>query len=297
MDDSNNQSVRYVNAIFDQLISYDSGKEERYLHDAEKVLKQISLLENDLHSVVGNVIYKLDNDKYQKVSDVFTKEEPAFDFVLNNIDSKSPLLEKFRDSVLLSIAQRDYISGMNFQAKELAADTIKELDSIKNTKTAIYTDFIAILGIFSALIFSLFGGIDELSSIIKSSFENGVSETIIFSSLVGFSLISLLFLLLHCIGMLSNKNMLACGCENTSKCTHSFFKKFPIFSISTLLCGLIFLSGIVSDFVINQHLLFDLFKVKMDFQYLILTIIAAFCIFILAIFICVQIFKKPKITE
>lgn len=297
MDDSNNQSVKYVNAIFNRLINYDNNKEESHLNDVEIVLQRIDLLENNLHSVVGNAIYKLDDDKYQEVCDVFTKEEPAFDYVLNNIEFNSPLLEKFRDSVLLSIAQRNYISGINIQAKNLAENTIGELESIKDTKTAIYTDFIAILGIFSALIFSLFGGIDELSSIIKSSFENGVSETIIFSSLVGFSLISLLFLLLHCIGMLTNKNMLACGCVNTSKCTHSFYQKFPIFSISTLLCGLIFLSGVVSDFIINQHLLFDLFKIKMDFQYLMLTVISAVCIVVLAIFICVGIFKKPKIAK
>ncbi|CAH1856196.1 hypothetical protein [Convivina praedatoris] len=144
---------------------------------------------------------------------------------------------KFLSHIDLSIEQREFILG-NLQERRNA------LSEIRDTKARIYGDFIAILGIFSALIFGLFGGFNELSSVVTSSVSNGLNKTFIFGSLLGFMLVTLIFLLIHSIGMLTGKRLLACGCNNTVDCSHKFAERYPIFFVSLVGCLLVFILGI-----------------------------------------------------
>ena len=65
-------------------------------------------------------------------------------------------INKVRDDTVrhvhLAIVQKKYIDSNLKQAKE-------ELEQIKDIKDSIYSDFIAILGIFTAITFATFGGL------------------------------------------------------------------------------------------------------------------------------------------
>lgn len=75
-------------------------------------------------------------------------------------------------SIQLSLVQRDYFLSQIKEAKveleeiKKQSDSSKKyLESIENIRSGIYTDFIAILGIFTAITFATFGATSMLSSI------------------------------------------------------------------------------------------------------------------------------------
>ncbi|QEA34766.1 hypothetical protein [Weissella soli] len=130
------------------------------------ILKSINKIRN-LHSAVGIAIYRLEEGSYLKISQMFN--EDAFEGLIeilsfDNEDYKQ-LNEKFPDSVILSLAQRDFINKRSTTAENASRRALDNLDEIKTTKTGIYSDLIAILGIFTAITFATFGATSMLSSI------------------------------------------------------------------------------------------------------------------------------------
>lgn len=104
----------------------------------------------------------------------------------------------------------------------------KKLNDMKMDKSSIYTDFIAILGIFSALIFGLFGGFSAFSSLLQAiSTDTKISRAVLLGSLLLIGLLILIFLLLNGIANLADRNIKSC-CSN-QKCNHNIYQKFPIF--------------------------------------------------------------------
>ncbi|MBI0032713.1 hypothetical protein [Lactobacillus sp. M0396] len=107
------------------------------------------------------------------------------------------------------------------------------------------SEFISMLGIFSALIFGVFGGFEAFKTIFTNIDKASVDMVIIDSSILLLGLIILIFLLIQSISILSGKNFLACGCKNISECDHKFYERYPLFSFSiglflfTLLLGLL----------------------------------------------------------
>ncbi|EKK0912405.1 hypothetical protein PKB70_002117 [Enterococcus faecalis] len=103
--------------------------------------------------------------------------------------------------------------------------TEKQLDKIENIKGSIYTEFIAILGIFSALIFGLFGGFQGLSeAVVKLSDSWSIGRVLIIGSGIMMSLSLLIFGLLQWVARLTGRKLTSCNCyEKGTECKHSVF--------------------------------------------------------------------------
>lgn len=132
--------------------------------------------------------------------------------------------------------------------KEHVESTDDALQNIKNTKGQIYTEFVAILGIFSALIFTLFGGFKTLSESV-SALQNGkipLTNTLIMTSIVLGGLSLLIFSLMQGVAKISGRNLRACDCEDRNKCIHSVYERHPMMSwvifflFSTFMISLLF---------------------------------------------------------
>ena len=105
-------------------------------------------------------------------------------------------------------------------------------DEVSNKLDSSSSDFISMLGIFSALIFAVFGGFEAFKSIFTNINKASISMIIINSSILMIGLIVLVFLLIQSICILSGKTFLACGCKNISICSHKFYERYPLFSFS-----------------------------------------------------------------
>ena len=180
-------------------------------------------------------------------------------FKKEDIKEISELPNRIYESIDLAIIQYKYFFDKLSEANQKLNDVNKkykksskrfskaaarfEMSSKKLDNST--SEFISMLGIFSALIFAVFGGFDSLKSIFTNINKVSVSTVIINSSLLMIGLIILIFLLIQSISILSEKTFLACGCENISKCSHKFYERYPIFSFSiglflvTLLLGLL----------------------------------------------------------
>ena len=122
--------------------------------------------------------------------------------ILIKVSEHVNLARKQKDSLYRKQAEK--IENQENSLKQLRENTEKEtkrlrklkqeMKTIKDMKSSIYGDFIAILGIFSALIFSLFGGFDTLSKVVSQVSMNVRLYRIMISvALLGMILVSLLF--------------------------------------------------------------------------------------------------------
>lgn len=132
----------------------------------------------------------------------------------------------------------------------------KTLKEVSRTKGQMYTEFVAILGIFSGLIFALFGGFDTLSSTISTLGKGEVPLTniLIVTSILLAGLSLIIFTLMQGISKLTNRSLRSCGCENKRTCSHSIYQRHPMIC---WIIGLLMLVFFGSLFVANvpQNLL------------------------------------------
>ena len=135
----------------------------------------------------------------------------------------------------------DELKKVNKEYKQASGKLKKASANLNNSSS----NFISMLGVFSALIFGVFGGFDAFKSIFSNINKASVTMIIINSSILMIGLIILIFLLIQSISILSGKTFLACGCKNTSKCSHDFYERYPLFSFSISLFLFILVLGLV----------------------------------------------------
>lgn len=112
-------------------------------------------------------------------------------------------------------------------------DSVKrDINELKEEKNNIYTQFVTILGIFSAIIFASFGGLEILKNILGNISEASTPKLIVFSSFSIAGIISLLFILFNGLSRLTGKSIRSCDCEkNNIDCEHTVFTKHPTIMI------------------------------------------------------------------
>lgn len=204
-----------------------------------------------------------------------------------NSDSLNKFIIKMNNDISrhirLSNIQKNYINKNVKNSRELMLETVAELESIKKTrcetdselkiirnktketyeelkkvqeiKKGIYTDFIAILGIFSALLFGMFGGFDSLKEILSNLHNTSISTTLICFSSLMLGLLCLIFLLVQSIAKLTGKDTL--GCEHheiDEHCSCSIIRKYPVFIYSMLLFSTVLIISCVIRFFDHNKL-------------------------------------------
>lgn len=187
----------------------------------------------------------------------FTKKEKKEIKEYKNEIEELP--NRISESIKLALSQYEvFFKEFSDATNELtvATDGLKKVDEsyneildkynkVSNKLDSSSSDFISLLGIFSALIFAVFGGFDAFKSIFTNINKASISMIFINSSILMIGLIILIFLLIQSICILSGKTFLACGCKNTSNCTHNLYERYPLFSLSIGFFLLLFLAGLL----------------------------------------------------
>lgn len=184
----------------------------------------------------------------------------------------------------LQITLKNQTSSL-FEINKSSKELEKKINEMKMDKSSIYTDFIAILGIFSALIFGLFGGFSAFSSLLQAMSSNAkISRAIMMGSLLLIGLLILIFLLLNGVSNLTDRNIKSCCSDQ--KCGHNIYQRFPIFVLGITVLS-IFATGAFLGMVWNLE--GGLYN-----KPILVTIIAGSAIVILIISIIVMICKDKK---
>ena len=200
------------------------------------------------------------------------------------------LPDKIKENIELAIIQYKQffyqLTKANDQLKKVNKKYKKESRRLRKASTKLdnsSSSFISMLGIFSALIFAVFGGFDAFKSIFSNINKASVTMVIINSSILMIGLIILIFLLIQSISILSGKTFLACGCKNTSECSHEFYERYPLFSFSISLFLFILVLGLVYGVVyragVKTPYNFDLKQVLFYIGVVFLVVVIGFLLF------------------
>lgn len=223
------------------LLEYDLSKIDS--ENREFFQKQFS--QKDLlipYDAIADYVYQNENsiESNEKLNNNITilclnfngskSEKSNLDTNLNQISSNYSLYQ----------AHKSYISKIAQGVKREVEDVKKEIEKanssvvklnelvaeIDKTKSSIYTDFIAILGVFSAFVVVLFGGIEVIRSVFdvgEDLMEINLGQMISISCLVLIAVITLLYSLLLWIARITNKDIGNCMCsECKNGCLHKW---------------------------------------------------------------------------
>lgn len=159
-------------------------------------------------------------------------------------------LKQYRANIKMAQEAIEYSNKLKNEVIELKSAMTASSNSVQKMEekySNIYTDFIAILGIFSSFVFVMFGGFNSLSTILDSLSKKNVSivKTVLISSILVGTLITIVYTLILWVAKISGKSFVDKSCECEKRCNnvihimgrHRFY---------LVLVGISFLTSIVS---------------------------------------------------
>ncbi|WP_206151190.1 hypothetical protein [Streptococcus alactolyticus] len=246
IEDSSNQVV--LKLIFSTLekrmeIPYEFITDFVFSNAEENSTEDNEWLNNNIKLLVGK--YKGDsNDTFKKnlnkINRHYNLAQVQKEYILQNINVRSHELEE-HIGLLESKTE-------NVQSK--IKDSQNLIEKIDNTKSSIYTDFIAILGVFSSFVFVMFGGFSALSEILRSLSQENVSlgKVFLMSSFLMGTIFTIIYSLLLWVSKIIDKPITrqVCKCKtNSCKSLWHAVKRHKFYCIIILTMSLLFLSGLV----------------------------------------------------
>lgn len=154
------QFVKDTQETFCYLIFKEKWAEEDG-NKLQAVFKDIITLGNFWHvpyERITNHIYNMNVVPDRK------RIEDSITLRLDEIEGANNLKEATLRHIELAITQREYIDKNIETANKALKEINNEFKEIQDTKSKIYTDFITILGIFTAITFAIFGGLQLIGN-------------------------------------------------------------------------------------------------------------------------------------
>ena len=224
---------------------------------------ELDFFENRIpYNVIASIVYEMNINSL--FSNNFDTQRDRIDYNLDvfakSIDNPPKLLGKYGGKIAshfeLSYIQSKFIkesvANVTKQA-EAAQNKLKEIEKalgeIKNTKGQIYTEFITILGIFSALMFGMITGFNSLTEALGeiANADLYIGKVIMGISAIMMGLVSFVYVLLKWIGALIDKPL---EDENDNlpdglNAIQLFFLKNKFFVSVNFILVILFLIGIM----------------------------------------------------
>lgn len=174
MDIKNSEFVRLIVEKFSENPDQDLWYESR--------IEFYTLINSDMFEVldrvddIANIIYELDERQFidlQKFFGLYDRVEDSsfnsYTLWVENAEGKlnAKNLRKFEEHIKLSCHQRNFIKKNGFEAQKIAEEARNVVAEASEIKNKIYSEFIAILGIFTAISFLTMGSIQVLGDLFK----------------------------------------------------------------------------------------------------------------------------------
>lgn len=193
---------------FDYLLAYVTNYIKEILEDFNShVLNNSTLVNNDIKDLENAIVafYKLIEHTSLAIiqySSLYAKTESD--------------LEQFRKS----IDEANKLKQNMVQLQATMKISESSITKMEDKYSSIYTDFIAILGIFSSFVFIMFGGFDALSSIIGSLSQKDISivKTLLISSILVAFLITVIYTLILWVAKIIERPFVDKSCECDGRC-------------------------------------------------------------------------------
>ena len=251
-------------AYFQKKELIDSTKKEIYKLKEE----QSKIIQN--FSVIESINEKLENnfelaDKRTKQLNNYEKKIDAYENKLNNYEKRIDAYEnKFNnyekriDAYENKLNTYDkkidaYENKLNNYEKKIDAyenelNTYdKKIDEYENKLKKSTMDMLAVIGIFSTIIFAVFGGLSQLAALGGSLPSTPTYKIFIYSGITATVLSLVVFLSFYSLAKFTELNLTSCGCNcKIEECKHNLIKKYPVITFSLW----VFFSFIITGFII-----------------------------------------------
>ncbi|EPM6850447.1 hypothetical protein ACTPGR_000510 [Enterococcus hirae] len=147
---------------------------------------------------------------------------------------------------------------------ESLKDTEKKYEKYKSKYDKMTIDFLSMMGIFSTIIFAVFGGLSQIGAIGDNLAETPLSKILMYISLSAITLILIVFISFNAISKLTGLKLKSCACKNEEECSCTIRQKHPTLSFSLFFFVDLFLFSLVlkairySDWVTSINNIFNL---------------------------------------
>lgn len=243
----------YHSQLDDPILTIPYNQIAEFVYKNTKSNESNEILDHNIEILLST--YESENydtlaQNLEKIRNNFTLSQIQKEFILKNSQEAKDVLKEIILELKTLVKETSNLEVTNNELKKQSAvtrDVLKkvkqEVDDVRDTKSSIYTDFIAILGVFSAFVFVMFGGIDVARAIfdIGSDLQTiDLSRMITISCLMLIGILTLMYSLLLWIAIITGKNFGNCHspeCINGCNTKRHFFKRhsFYFFVMSMLI--------------------------------------------------------------
>ncbi|EMW5684829.1 hypothetical protein CUT02_02845 [Enterococcus faecium] len=164
----------------------------------------------------------------------------------NEQKEKLRLLEKGLESEqtsLKNLKQTLETSTKTLNTKLNEAQNLADTNQKKYDKMTI--DFLSMMGIFSTIIFAVFGGLSQIGAIGDNLAKTPISKILMYISLSAITLILIVFISFNAISKLTGLKLKSCSCKSEEECSCTIRQKHPTLSFSLFFFVDLFLFSLV----------------------------------------------------
>ncbi|WP_368395661.1 hypothetical protein [Streptococcus gallolyticus] len=163
-------------------------------------------------------------------------------------------LEQYRTNIKRAdeaIKDSNQLKNEMMELKSAMTVSSNSVQKMEEKYSNIYTDFIAILGVFSSFVFVMFGGFSALSEILGSLSQTNVSlgKVFLISSFLLGTVFTIIYALLLWVSKITDKPIAKQICDdcrpNSCKKLWHAVKRHKFYCIIILTMSLLFLSGLI----------------------------------------------------
>lgn len=233
-----NENELIINSLLNECISFNDSNS-----NGKKLIAILIIISSNekicrAYPKISQVIYHLDSDKFTKISDFFgvtnTDHENSYMFeILRDQQKELTSLDKTQKAninrlerhIRLSCYQRLYINDMTKNAQAVAIDAENIAQDAKKKVTSIYSEFVGILAIFTAMSFAMMGSVQALGNLF-SNLTNAHKSTIGYALIIGGIYLAIMYFLIMTLVLAMQKLF------DTDKGNYGFNRKFVTFYFS-----------------------------------------------------------------
>ena len=165
---------RLYNNILYHLLRNECGEDSWMRKNFPKLTKK----HLDTYDEFSYIVYSMSEDDFCKLKEVFgigkNKDYPYAKFISSFSEEDQRKFAKndisvFEKHIRLCCHQRDFIQKNSIKSLEIADEAKEIADEANKVKGKIYSEFIAIIGIFTAVSFALMGSIQTFGTVFSLS--------------------------------------------------------------------------------------------------------------------------------
>lgn len=240
---------RHEYSVISQIVfNQEDEKNECLEYNLDYIVKKAaatnSVYKKNFKKLYDHLRLSMNQKKYidEHLEQLRNKQNQTEELILDAFSATSTSLQKIENK---AATQEAFLEE---QSEKLRNHSDK-MDDIEKRSKKITSDFVSILGIFSAVIFAAFGGLEILKNILGNIVLVPTGKLLLFSSLTVGGIVSLVFLLLNGLSKLTGLSLRSCKCESDEECNCNVVQKHPTLVIIYQVLLFIALIGITEYFI------------------------------------------------